>query len=283
MINLISDKLDNDHLLNYMKIICTIIDSGTERCVVALNASDVPEERQNQEPSEIIDPDLQHAVNDLVLQLISDQELGSPSGCSPTRRCDDQSSIHHEITTENDRDKERDEAADCGEDRGKGRDEAAYGVEDKDKERVEADNGEDGDKDDGDETDIEIWAGKKKEENRLKDDNATCKLLEVIKENWKEFSNSKSKTREELLDKIALEVRGAGVKIPRDRLKSRNKVSSRWKKLRESYFNFIDSATRKTGKGVVHPPKFYKELHGMLGTIVHLFVGKKLGSHRVKR
>lgn len=112
-------------------------------------------------------------------------------------------------------------------------------------------------------TDEDIWAGKRTAGKRAVDLQASTILLVAVKTHWDSISNKKI-SRRTVWAKVALEVRALGVKITRDETKAWEKVYQRWRKMKESYFNYVNSSG-ETGKGKVKEPPHYPELHELLG------------------
>lgn len=116
---------------------------------------------------------------------------------------------------------------------------------------------------DGDETDIEIWAGTSRSvKKRAKDEKCSEVLIQVVKENYKTILNGKIR-REIVFGKIAEEVRKRGVRITRKKT-AWKLVYNKWRKLKESFDTYV---TPPTGEEAKPKPPLYDELHEILGRI----------------
>ena len=114
-----------------------------------------------------------------------------------------------------------------------------------------------------DETDEEIWTGRKTKEKKNQDLVASAALVEAVKECWEDVSDKKI-SRRIVFGKVAKLVRSKGIRITRKKEKAWDKVYSKWRKLKETYMAFIDGA-KKTGKGAEKLPCLYNELNELLG------------------
>ena len=120
-----------------------------------------------------------------------------------------------------------------------------------------------------DDTDNDLWSGKRSRERKELDNRASVVLLDIIKERWEAVADKKV-SRSILFTSIAGEMRARGIKISRKPEKVWGKVYDRWTNMKRSYTNFSDSLS-ETGKGSSAPPPFYEELQELMG-IENLFV-----------
>ena len=114
-----------------------------------------------------------------------------------------------------------------------------------------------------DDTDEDIWAGKRTKAKKEIDLEASTKLVEAVKENWNDVMN-KNISRSIVFGKIAVAVREKGVRITRNPSNAWKLVYYKWRKLKETFCTFVDSSSQ-TGNGACKPPPLYEELHELLG------------------
>jgi hypothetical protein len=120
-----------------------------------------------------------------------------------------------------------------------------------------------------DDTDNDLWSGKRSRVRKELDNRASVVLLDIIKEWWEAVADKKV-SRSILFTSIKGEMRARGIKISRKPEKVWSKVYDRWNSMKRSYTNFSDSLS-ETGKGSSAPPPFYEELQELMG-IENLFV-----------
>jgi hypothetical protein len=126
-----------------------------------------------------------------------------------------------------------------------------------------------GGSEEADDTDNDLWSGKRSRVRKELDNRASVVLLDIIKERWEAVTDKKV-SRAILFTSIAREMRARGIKISRKPEKVWSKVYDRWNNIKRSYTNFSDSLS-ETGKGASAPPPFYEELQELMG-IENLFV-----------
>lgn len=116
--------------------------------------------------------------------------------------------------------------------------------------------------DGGEETDNEIWSGTSRSRQKKASDLECSRILiEVVKKHYKAL-NTKKVSRKLMWGKVADEVRKRGVKITRNPAKSWEKVSRKWRKLKESYDEWTNPPTGESAKP---KPPLYDELDEILG------------------
>lgn len=116
-----------------------------------------------------------------------------------------------------------------------------------------------------DETDHEIWSGRgRSREKKASDLECSRILLQVVKKHYVALHTKKA-PRRELWGKVAVEVRKKGVKITRNPAKAWDKVSRKWRKLKESY---TDWTNPPTGESAKPKPPLYDELDEILGKFI---------------